>query len=225
MSTKQFAQSISGPALAVDNVLLTIKDKELSVLLLEIGSGPYTKYFALPGGLVQMGEDLGSAAKRVISSKTGLNDIYIEQLKSFGKPDRDSRGHVVSVAYFSIIADITKLKLSFPDHYRSLSWFPVKSLPSLAFDHLEIIKEAEARVASKLNYSNIASKFLQKEFTLSDLQTVYEIVQDKKQDKRNFRKKVDTLDIIEETGRVQTGTAFRPAKIYQFKSNKLQYFK
>lgn len=215
-------ERVVGPALAVDNVLFTIKDSKLNVLLIQIGSGPYENKWALPGGLVAEREGLDAAATRLLASKANISDLYLEQLYTFGDPNRDSRGNVVSVAYFSIVFDSSTVKLKTLPYYKGIEWFSVDNLPALAFDHKKIIEYAHKRLKSKLGYTNIAYNFLPVEFTLTELQKVYEIVLGKSLDKRNFRKKMDVLGILKDTNKVRSDVAHRPARLYKFKRRYLE---
>lgn len=218
-----FHRGILGPAVAVDTALFSVINSKLSVLLIQVGSGPYEGKWALPGGLVAENESLDEAAKRLLSAKANVRDIYLEQLYTFGNPKRDSRGHVISVAYFSIVFDHTKVKPVKAPHYSDISWFPVNHLPKIAFDHKDIIGTAVKRIAAKMEYTNIAVNFLPAEFTLTELQKVYEIVTGKKLDKRNFRKKIDALDILAETNKTKLDQPFRPAKLFKFKERYLRF--
>ncbi len=207
---------IYGPAVAVDTVLLTVGKNKLRVLLIKIKNGLYQDKWALPGGLVSLTETLDEAAKRVLFQKTNIGDIHLEQLYSFGDLERDIRGRVISVAYFALINDLRKFKIKTTPFYSEISWYNVKNLPSMAFDHQKIINYALERLKSKIEYTNIAYSLLPKEFTLTELQSVYEVILGRKLDKRNFRKKMNSLALIEKTGEKQEGKSHRPAELYKF---------
>lgn len=210
------------PLVAVDTVVLSIAEGKLKVLLLQVNSGPYDGKWALLGGLLKNKEDTDTAAKRVLNQKANIKASHLEQLYTFGKVDRDVRGHVVSVAYFLIVSRPEDLAILLQGHYSNWGWKPVDKLPPMAFDHKEIVKMAVKRIGDKLNYSTIAYALLPEKFTLTEMQTVYEIVWDKKIDKRNFRKKILQLEIIEKVGKVKQG-AFRPAEMYKFCKRKLDF--
>lgn len=212
------------PLLAVDTVVFTIDDKKLQVLLIQIGEGPYKNRWAVPGGLVRTDEPLDKAAIRVLSEKANLQNIFLEQLYTFGDPKRDIRGRSVSVAYFALINSPQKLDISTQDYYKDIKWHPAEDLPDLAFDHKEIINKAHERLKGKLSYSNIAYSLLPKEFTLTQLQRVYEIILGKKLDKRNFRKKINSLDILQKLNKKQQDVGHRPAQLYKFKTRELRVF-
>ena len=223
-NTKNTNRLIIGPAVAVDTLIFTIKNNKLMILLIQIGSGPYKKKWALPGGIVQLDETLDEAAKRVLKEKAGIKGIYMEQLYTFGDLDRDSRGRMISVAYFALV-NSDKINLKTMDYYSDIQWQDVKKLPPLAFDHQKIIKQGLIRLRRKMEYTNVAYGLLNKEFTLTEMQKVYEIVWDKELDKRNFRKQIQKLGIIESTGKMQHGGRNRPAKLYRFKDRKLIFTK
>lgn len=211
---------IIGPALAVDTLIFSIQDDDLKVLLIKISKGAYNKKWSLPGGLVQLNETLEDTAERILVKKAGIKGLYLEQLYTFSALDRDIRGRIVSVAYMSLVdSDNYKLKI-LEEYYSEIEWKSVKKLPTMAFDHKKIIKYGLERLQNKIQYSNIAYGLLSKEFTLTQMQKVYEVILDKELDKRNFRKKVKMFDILEETGGVER-SANRPAKLYKFKKQDL----
>jgi 8-oxo-dGTP diphosphatase len=208
-------------AIATDVVILTIKNKELQVLLIEMTKKPYIGNWAVPGGMVHINESVDNSAKRHLLTKTGVKDIYLEQIYTFGAVKRDPYGRVVSVAYFALIPS-DNLKIETSEEYSDIQWFPVSKLPKLAYDHSEIIKTAIDRLKSKLEYTNIVCNLMPKEFSLSDLQSSYEIILNKIMDKRNFRKKILSLKLIKKTGRLTSGEANRPAELYSFIQRKPQ---
>ena len=161
-----------------------------------------------------MGEDLEQAARRELEEETGVSGVYLEQLYTFGRPDRDPRERVITVAYYALIPS-DKLQLRAATDAEAVGWFGLEELPELAFDHEEIFTMARQRLVAKLDYSTIAFQFLPAEFTLSELQAVYETIQQAPLDKRNFRKWVLALEQIEETGGERRDGAHRPAKLYR----------
>jgi len=200
---------------ATDVVIFTVKDNKLQVLLIKMKKQPFNKCWALPGGLVRINETLDASASRQLFLKTGLKNVYLEQLYTFGDVKRDPFGRVVSTAYFALISDLSQpLKTS--EDYSEVKWFPIERLPVLAYDHDKIIKVAFERMKAKLEYTNIVCNLLPEQFTLTDLQKAYEIILKKKLDKRNFRKKINSLKMIKSTGKKVTGERSRPAALYQF---------
>jgi 8-oxo-dGTP diphosphatase len=205
--------------LATDVVIFTIKDNKLQVLLIKMKKDPFTSHWAVPGGLVNPQESLEKSAQKQLLLKSGLKGVYLEQLYTFGKINRDPFGRVVSVAYFALVPS-ENLALKTSQEYAGVDWFGVDKLPQLAYDHAEIIALAKERLQAKLGYTNIIYSLLPKRFSLGDLQSVYEIILGKKIDKRNFRKKIFALKLVKKTGEERRGDAFRPAELYKFVSRR-----
>ncbi len=201
--------------LATDVVIFTIKNKKLQVLLIKMKKKPFTNQWACPGGLVKPTESVDASARKQLKTKTGLQNVYLEQLYTFGKVKRDPSGRVVSVAYFALIPN-AKLKLKTTKEYADIKWFAVNKLPKLAYDHAQIIKTAIERLKAKLTYTNIVYGLMPKEFTLSELQNIYEIILNRKLDKRNFRKKILGLKLVKKLNKQKRGEAHRPADLYTF---------
>lgn len=214
--------AIIGPALAVDALIFGINNERLNILLIKISQGPYQNKWALPGGLVQIDEDLDAAAEKVLEKKAGLKGIYLEQLYSFSDVSRDVRGRVVSVAYFALV-DSAKFQPKTTEYYSAIAWHDARQLPPMAFDHRKIIEFGIERLRGKIEYSTIAYALLPKEFTLTEMQKVYEIILGEKLDKRNFRKKIKSLDIVEPAKKTRQGLKSRPAELYRFKKRSLVF--
>ncbi len=195
-------------------VIFTIHRGELQALLVRVKQGPFAGRWAFPGGLLPHGESLDAAAARELVEKTGIGDLYLEQLYTFGDPRRDPLGHVVSVAYFALAPSPAAPPAKDPKYDRA-EWRPVHRLPQLAYGHNAVAAYALARLQAKLAYSNIAYSLLPAEFTLSELQEVYEIILGRHLDRRNFRKKITTLGLLRPLGRQRRG-AHRPAALYAF---------
>jgi len=211
----QTATKYKFAVIATDVVIFTIKNNKLQVLLIKMKKKPFTNQWACPGGLVKPNESVDSSAKRQLKTKTGVSDVYLEQLYTFGKINRDPFGRVVSVAYFALIPN-AKLKLKTTKEYADVKWFQIDKLSKLAYDHTEIVKTAVERLKAKLTYTNIVYGLLSKEFTLTELQQVYEIILKKNIDKRNFRKKILSLRLVKKTNKQKSGEANRPADLYTF---------
>lgn len=210
------------PAVAVDTLIFTMLQGELSVLLLQIGNGAYRDKWALPGGLVDISESLDAAAHRVLRDKAGIEKVgYIEQLYSFGSVNRDTRKRSISVAYLSLVQTDFFLRQS-SDYAVAVEWYPLSDLPRMAFDHEKIIGLGLARLQERLMYTNIAYSLLPKEFTLTQLQSAYESILGESLDKRNFRKKILSIDIVKSTGKQLRGEASRPAELFTFAQKKLE---
>lgn len=205
--------------IATDIAIFTVQEGQLKVLLIRMKKAPFRGKWASPGGLVRPDESVDQAAKRHLVAKTGVRNVYLEQLYTFGKVHRDPFGRVVSVAYFALIPS-AGIRLKTTQDYGDVAWFPVRKLPKLAYDHVEIVRHALARLQAKLEYTNIAYSLLLNEFTLTDLQQIYEIILDKKFDKRNFRKKILSLHLLKTLGKKRRGSANRPAELYGFAQRK-----
>jgi len=199
---------------AVDIVIFTIQSGELRVLLVKRGIPPFENQFAIPGGFVLENESLDEAALRELKEETGVADVYLEQLYSFGKPDRDPRGRVISVSYFALIA-ADRAPLIAGSDAAEARWWPVAKLPALAFDHGKILEYSLQRLRNKLEYTTVGFQLLPSRFSLTELQEVYEAILDKKLDKRNFRRKLALLKILRPTRELRRGGR-RPARLYEF---------
>jgi len=204
----------------VDVVIFSIQDDDLKVLLVKRSGDPYKDAWALPGGFLWQGETTGVAASRILSDKAGVSNVFIEQLYTFDEPDRDPRGHIITVAYFALVPE-GQLKPRADHELQEPTLFSVKDLPELAFDHQQIIAYALKRLQSKLIYTNVAYSLSPQQFTLSQLQRLYEVILDKPLDKRNFRKKYLSLGLIVPTDESVTGIRQRPAQLYKFSARKL----
>jgi 8-oxo-dGTP diphosphatase len=202
--------------IATDVVIFTVKDGQLQVLLIGMKKNPYLGYWALPGGLVNADESVDNAAVRVLTTKAGISNVYLEQLYTFGNVNRDPFGRVVSVAYFALIPT-NSVRPKTTGEYADIAWFPVKNLPRMAYDHSEVVGKAFNRIKAKLSYTNIIYGLLPAEFTLGDLQDNYEIILGRKLDKRNFRKKILSLKLVKKLNKKKFAGANRPAWLYCFK--------
>lgn len=201
--------------LTVDCVVFGFDEGNLKVALIKRGTDPFKDKWALPGGFVQAGESLEDAARRVLSEETGIGRVFLEQLYTFGAPSRDPRGHVVSVAYYALVK-LADHRVKSATDAADVAWHPAESLPSLAFDHKKIVQTALERLRGKLRYQPIGFELLPPKFKLSQLQHLYEAVLGRELDKRNFRRKVLSLGILEELDEVETGVAHRAARLYRF---------
>jgi 8-oxo-dGTP diphosphatase len=173
-------------------VVLTVQNHELQVLLIERGIPPFQGQNALPGGFVHAKEALEAAAFRELREETGTENLYLEQLYTFGDPGRDPRGQVVTVAYYALVpADRSPLVAT--TDAAAARWFPISALPSLAFDHAMIVDYAVNRLRNKLEYTNVGFQMLPIKFTLTALQRLHEAILGKALDKRNFRRKILSL--------------------------------
>ena len=208
------------PSVAVDLLMFTIKDERLKIALVERSEFPFKGMLSLPGVFVGINETLDEVARRGAEEKTGLRDIYFEQLYTWGDVDRDPRMRIISVSYLSLTSE-DKLNVRAGERTNSAALYDVDELLnsdiSLAFDHKRIIEYGRERIRNKVEYTKIAFELLPEEFTLPQLQRVYEILLGKTLYKANFRKWIAPM--IEETERMETGGAHRPSRIYRLRKD------
>jgi 8-oxo-dGTP diphosphatase len=206
------------PLVAVVVVILTVVDDDLRVLLIRRSAEPFRDFWALPGGLLADGESLDRAAARKLLDETGVQDVYLEQLYTFGELSRGEgepdprRG--VAVAYFALVQH-EQVRLRQSETWQP-AWHSAYKLPRLGFDNNTVVDYAARRVRSKLEYTNVAYSLLPRQFTLSELQQVYEAILDREMDKRNFRRRMLSLGIIKPAGGTRMEGAHRPAQLYTF---------
>ena len=191
-------------SVAVDLVAFTIRADGLAFLVQRRERDPFRGSWALPGVSGADDESLEESAARLL---VGHEEPYVEQLRTFGDPDRDPRGHVISVAYMAVIPE---QRIPPAATFRS-----ARRPPRLAFDHERMLDAGVKRLRAKTEYSTVPLRFLEEPFTLSELQTVYEVLLERPLDKRNFRKKILALEAIEETGGVRRSGAHRPARLFR----------
>lgn len=211
------------PSVTVDIILFTFHEDQLKVLLVRRDHEPFAHHWALPGGFVNIDEDLEDAARRELSEETNVSDVYLEQLYTFGDPDRDPRGRVITVAYFALLSNdqVRGLQIRGASDAGEAAWWNIYDLPQLAFDHARILQYAMQRLRWKLEWTALGFLLLPAEFTLSELQRVYETVLHEPLDKRNFRRKMLAADVLEETGNLREGD-HRPAKLYRFTAKAIE---
>ena len=210
-------QEIKTHEITTDVVIFTIKDNKLQVLLVKRANEPFKGRWAIPGGFIRLSENLDNAALRILKEKTNVDNIYLEQLYTFGDPLRYPSSRVITCAYFALIRS-DDIKLSFDDSQSitQVQWHEVYNLPTLAFDHKEIIEYSLKRMRERLEFCPIAFQLLPEKFTLTELQKSYELILDMKLDKRNFRKKVLTGSVLKELNEYTKIGSKRPARLYSF---------
>jgi 8-oxo-dGTP diphosphatase len=212
-----FTYEYEMPSVAVDCVIfgLDLDEDTLKVVLIERGLEPFAGTWAIPGGFVRNGESLDEAATRELSEETGIADVYLEQLYTFGEPGRDPRGWVISVTYYALVSPDKHSVVAATDARRA-QWFPANQLPRLAFDHARILEVALNRLRGKLTYAPIGFELLPEKFTIKQIQKLYEIVLGRTLDNRNFRKKIFSMNVLRELGEMQKGVPHRAARLYKF---------
>ncbi|MEM9336870.1 MAG: NUDIX domain-containing protein [Patescibacteria group bacterium] len=216
---KQAPANTRFAAIAIDVPVFGLIDGELQVLVANVDRPPHYKNIdGFVGGLVEAHETAGQAVVRHLKEKAGLSGIYTEQLYTFSDVNRDKRNRVIAIAYLGLVRPDVVSTYQHPEAH----FVPVSEITALAYDHNEMLIAAKKRLASKLEYTNIAQYVLPRHFTLTQLQSVYETLHKRDFDKRNFRKKILALDIVSETGQMEEGVKHRPAALYKFTSQTLQ---
>jgi 8-oxo-dGTP diphosphatase len=210
-----FTYEYPRPALTADCVVFGLDNEDLKVLLIQRDLEPFAGRWALPGGFAVVGESIEEAARRELAEETGLKDIFLEQLYTFSDPNRDPREHVVTVAHYALV-NLSEHSLAPSTDAREAAWFEINDIPKLAFDHDRILKTAYERLQGKIRYQPIGFELLPQKFALRQLQQVYEKILDRRLDKRNFRKKILKMGIIEELDEIETDVAHRAARLYRF---------
>ncbi len=207
--------------LSVDAVVFGYEEGSISVLLIKRKYDPFKGQWAIPGGFVINNESLEEAVERELFEETGIKINYLEQLYTFGKPDRDPRGRVVSIAYFGLVRP-NAFKIYASTDAEQVQWFNINDLPKLSFDHKEILKTAIERLQGKITYEPIGFELLDKKFPFSDLEKLYTTLLGREIDRRNFRKKIVGLNVLDELDEKVSKGSGRPANLFRF--NKKRYF-
>ena len=202
---------------SVDCIIFGFKEGKLSLLLLKRNFEPSKGKWSLMGGFVQQNESADDAAKRVLCKLTGLDDVYMEQVGAFGEVERDPGERVVSIAYYALINidDYDKALVQSHNAY----WADINDLPTLIFDHRQMVDKARYRMIQKVGRTPIGFNLLPKLFTLTQLQTLYEAIYGESMDKRNFRKRVADMDFIEQTDEIDKAGSKRGARLYRFNND------
>lgn len=210
---------------AVDAIVFGYsKTDGVSVLLIKRKYQPFKDSWAIPGGFVLENESLEQAVKRELAEETGITVNYLEQLYSFGEPNRDPRQRIISIAYFALVKSALFQQLKASTDADEAQWFGINQLPPLAFDHKQILQVAIERIRAKVRYQPIGFELLDKKFPFADLEKLYTALLDRAIDRRNFTKKILSLGLLEDTGELSASTgAGRPSKIYQFNKKRYQH--
>ena len=208
------------PALTVDCIVFGLDaELELKIMLIKRDISPFQGEWAIPGGFVRMDETLEQAALRELQEETGIHDVFLEQLYTFGDLERDPRDRTITVSYYALI-NLVEQQIQAATDASEANWFRISEIPKLAFDHDRILQTAIARLRGKIRYEPIGFELLPQKFTLTQLQKLYETVLDRQLDKRNFRKKILSMDLLIDTNELEQGVSHRAAKLYRFDENK-----
>jgi 8-oxo-dGTP diphosphatase len=218
-SSREVNAAYARPTLTVDCVVFGLDEGDLKVLLVKRSLDPFKDKWALPGGFVHVDENLEDAARRELEEETGVRQLYLEQLYTFGDVDRDPRGHVVTVAYYALVK-LSDHRVRAATDASDADWFPVAKHPPLAFDHRRIVASALRRLQGKVRYEPVGFELLPPKFTLSQLQKLYETILERALDKRNFRKKILGMGLLEKLQEVEQNVAHRAARLFRFDHKK-----
>lgn len=206
-------------ALSVDCIIFGFDESKLKVLLIRSDLKKYSGKWSLLGDLVFPSEDLDAAAYRILKQRTGLSDVYLEQVNTFGKVNRHPAGRVVTVAYCSLI-NVQHHKLNILDN--ELHWHDIKNVTDLAFDHQQIFDTCLKQLQKRVQEHPLGFNLLPKKFSLRDLQNLYEAILDVKMDRRNFRKKFFSMDFLIDLDEMEQDVPHRPGKLYKFNFEKYE---
>lgn len=215
----QYSYEYPRPAVTTDCVIFGFDEGELKVLLIERGIEPYIGEWALPGGFLNMDEDAEDCSRRILKKETGLENIFLEQLYTFSSVERDPRYRVISITHYALVRRLDYNAIAGLDT-TTVRWFELSEVPKLAFDHKEILDKAIERLKGKIKYQPIGFELLPEKFTMPDLHRLYETVLQESLDRRNFRKKMLSFDLLIDTGEVQRGAQNRAPKLYCFDKHK-----
>ena len=219
MSEKMYCYKYPHPAVATDSVVFGYDGKQLHILLIERGQGAYKGSWALSGGFIRMDETAEEGALRELAEETNVSDVYLEQFHTFTAVERDPRERVMSIAYFALIRK-SDYNVIGGDDAAKAEWYPIDQLPELAFDHAEIIEMAKQKLQDTLRYKPIAFKLLDEKFIMSELQKLYELINETKYDRRNFQKKMLATGFIKDEGMCETPMQCRAPGLFSFDEQK-----
>jgi 8-oxo-dGTP diphosphatase len=209
-------EKVKKPAISVQVLIFSVKKNDLEIILINRIREPFKGYWSIPGDIIAIDESLDDAARRILYEKTGIHDVYLEQLYTFGSLKRDPRDRVIAVTYFALLPH-ESVDLSKAPNALHAQWTSIHNSLKLAFDHKEIIDLAVKKLKTQILDTDMARALLSEKFRLSTLQKTYEVILGEHLDKRNFRKKILSLDLIESTGDMYKTGNHRPAQLFRFK--------
>ncbi|MCM1319179.1 MAG: NUDIX hydrolase [Muribaculaceae bacterium] len=222
MEDKKYCYKYPHPAVTTDCVIFGYDGEWLKVLLVKRGGEPYAGYWAFPGGFVNIDESAEEGALRELKEETSLTIAYIEQFHAYSDPGRDPRERVITIAYYALVK-ISEVRGG--DDAREAAWFPIDEIPQLAFDHDTILRDALTRLRERIHFHPIGYELLPKQFTIRQLQTLYEAVLDIKFDCHNFAMKMLQLHILKPLDKTTWSTSKREANLYTFNLDKYNELK
>lgn len=202
-------------AVSIDCVVFGFDGEDLKVLLIERSSDPYKDYWALPGDLLEPEKDLNSSVNKVLKDLTGLNGLYFEQVETFGETDRHPLGRVITTSYYTLVK-VSDYELNPASFAAEAKWFSIDKIGQLAFDHNKILNSCIDQLKRSVRVKPIGFELIPQQFTITELQKLYEAVYGVELDKRNFRKKIFQMDFLINTGLMQENVSHRPAKLFEF---------
>ena len=217
-------QEFFGAACTVDNVIFGFDEGDLKILLIKRGEEPFSDEWALPGHFVYPSEDLENAAVRVLEEMTGLHNVFLEQVHTFGEANRHPFGRVITISYFSLVK-ISRYTLQPASIALQAEWLSISEATDLAFDHNKILQACFEQLKWGVRLRPVGFELLPPKFTLTELQHLYEAILETDLDKRNFRKKILSMDLLIDLEEHQLGVAHRPAKLYMFDKEKYNKFR
>ncbi len=200
---------------SIDSAVVGYNEGELFLLLIKRDKSPFKGDWALPGALLSSNSLAYNQALQILKSKAGVEMDFLEQLYTFDQLDRDPRSRTISISYYAFV-NSHQYQISESNKTQDSKWFKLNNLPKLAFDHSQIIQMALQRIRNKIEYHPLGFELLDQEFTLTDLQRLYEIILDRELDKRNFRKKILSTEIVAGTGKKKIGDRNRQPELYKF---------
>lgn len=205
------------PGLSIDNLIFGLDHGQLKLMLVKHNVGPAKGHWALPGGFIRRDENLRDAAARLLEELTGVRDLYLEQLKTFGRVDRFPHDRVVTIAYYALVSAENITLVAGHKTYEAM-WFNARELPELVYDHSEIVEHGLKFLRHKVCHEPIGFNLLPEKFTLLQLQELYEAILDVRLDKPNFRRKMMKMDLLAPCNEKQQGVPHRAANLYRFDS-------
>jgi len=214
-----FSYKHARPAMTVDAVVFGLDETELKVLLIRRAQEPFQGHWAIPGGFMRMDESADAAVQRKLCEETGIRDLFLEQLYTFSEVKRDPRERVISIAHFALVRP-DKLQITAHSEAGDVSWFSLKDLPPLAFDHAEILDVARRRLRNKIRYQPVGFELLPTSFTMGEIWKLYENALERPIDKRNFMRKIKKLGVLREIPGKRREGAHRPAALFAFDEDK-----